>query len=323
MATGRNRIVAALDVGSNKVCCFIARPDGGGGARVAGIGHQVSRGVRSGLVTDMEAVEVSVRAAVDAAERMAGETVQSVYVNLSAGPLNSKTIAAEVQVQGQQIGDGDVKRVTGQARARIDKSGGDLLHALATGHIVDGSRGIADPRGMYAERLGVEMHVLAAAPGPVRNLKTVIQHCHLEVADVAVSAYVSGLSCLVSDEIDLGVTLVEMGAGTTSIAVFYEGALVHADSIPVGGGHVTNDIARGLSTPADHAERMKTLYGSAIPSPDADAELPGSRNVLLQGIDMVPVRVVSVLGDELPISVIPLHLDAVAHAVRAGQKHAV
>lgn len=273
MAVGRNRIVAALDVGSNKVCCFIARPDGGGGARVAGIGHQVSHGVRCGLITDMEAAETSIRAAVDAAERMAGETVQWVYANLSAGRFSSKTVAAEIEVQGHQIGDGDMKRVLAQAKSRIDKAEGDILHALPIGHVVDGSRGIQDPRGMYGDRLGVQMHVLSTASGPVRNLKTVIEHCHLEVADFAASAYVSGLSCLVSDEMDLGVTLVEMGAGTTGVAVFYEGVLVHADSIPVGGGHVTNDIARGLSTPANHAERMKTLYGSAIPGPADEREM--------------------------------------------------
>ncbi|MDP6708625.1 MAG: cell division protein FtsA [Alphaproteobacteria bacterium] len=273
MAVGRNRIVAALDVGSNKVCCFIARPDGAGGARVVGIGHQVSRGVRSGLVTDMEAVETSIRAAVDAAERMAGDTVQRVYTNLSAGRLNSRTVSGAVAIQGHQIGDGDIRRVLAQARAQIGKADGDVLHALPIGHVVDGSRGIQDPRGMHGERLGIDLHVLSAAPGPLRNLKTAIQHGHLEVEDFAFSAYASGLSALVSDEMDLGVTLVEMGAGTTGIAVFYEGALVFADSIGVGGGHVTNDIARGLSTPANHAERMKTLYGSAIPGPADEREM--------------------------------------------------
>jgi len=287
MAGGRNGIVTALDVGSNKVCCFIARADSGGGIRVIGIGHQVSRGMRAGVVTDMEAAEASIRAAVDAAERMAGETAQGVFANVSSGHLASRTVSAEIDIAGHAINDNDVRRVLLQARARIGKGEGDILHALPIGHIVDGSRGVRDPRGMFADRLGVQLHVLAAAPGPIRNLRTVIERCHLEIRGLAASAYVSGLSCLVDDEMDLGVTLLDMGAGTTSVSVFYEGAMVHADVIPVGGGHVTNDIARGLSTTANHAERMKTLYGSAIPSPADEREMVTVPQVGETGTDAV------------------------------------
>jgi len=287
MAGGRGSIVTALDVGSNKVCCFIARADGAGGMRVVGIGHQVSRGMRAGAVTDIETVETSIRAAVDAAERMAGETAAGVYANVSSGPLASRSVAAEIDVSGHAIGDNDVRRVLGQARARIDKGDGHILHALPTGHSIDNSRGIHEPRGMYGDRLGVRMHVLAAAPGPLRNLRTVIERCHLEVDGFAASAYVAGLACLVDDEIDLGVTVIDMGAGTTSIGVFYEGTLVHADVVPVGGGHVTNDLARGLSTTTVHAERMKTLYGSAIPSPSDEREMVTVPQIGETGTDAV------------------------------------
>ena len=287
MAVGRNGIIAALDVGSNKVCCFIARADGSAGIRVIGIGHQVSRGMRSGVVTDMEAAEASIRAAVDAAERMASETVQGVYANVTSGPLNSRTLTAEIDIAGHAVNDGDVRRVLLQSKARIGKGEGDILHALPVAHIVDGSRGVRDPRGMFGDRLGVQLHVLAAAPGPIRNLRTVIERCHLEVHGLAASAYASGLSCLVDDEMDLGVTLLDMGAGTTSVSVFYEGAMVHANVIPVGGAHVTNDIARGLSTTASHAERMKTLYGSAIPSPADEREMVSVPQVGETGSDAV------------------------------------
>lgn len=287
MAGGRGGIITALDVGSNKVCCFIARSDGGGGLRVIGIGHQVSRGMRAGVVTDMEAAEVAIRAAVDAAERMAGETVQGIYANVSSGHLSSRTVSAEIDIAGHAINDNDVRRVLLQAKARMGKGEGDILHALPIGHIVDGSRGVRDPRGMFGDRLGVQLHVLSAASGPIRNLRTVVERCHLEVRGLAASAYVSGLSCLVDDEMDLGVTLLDMGAGTTSVSVFYEGAMVHADVVPVGGGHVTNDIARGLSTTANHAERMKTLYGSAIPSPADEREMVTVPQVGETGSDAV------------------------------------
>jgi cell division protein FtsA len=126
---------------------------------------------------------------------------------------------------------------------------------------------------MYGERLGVNMHVISALSGPVRNLETSVQRCHLGLEDKVVSAYASGLACLVEDETQLGVTCIDMGGGTTSIAVFFDGELVHTDGIPLGGVHVTNDIARGLSTPLKQAERLKTLYGSALPLASDDREI--------------------------------------------------
>ncbi|HYM30565.1 MAG TPA: cell division protein FtsA [Candidatus Cybelea sp.] len=263
MAVGRHGFIAGLDVGTTKVCCFVARIDGGG-VRVVGIGHQVSRGMRSGAVVDMEAVEASIRAAVDTAERMAGETVREAYVGFSGGQPASHTVGVEVAIAGHQVGESDVSRVLDQGRSRNEPGERQVVHAIPVGYTIDGSRGIRDPRGMHGERLGVNMHVVTAAAGPLRNLATCVERCHLKIAGVVVSPYASGLACLVEDEMDLGVTLVDMGGGTTSLAVFYDGALVFADVIPIGGAHVTNDIARGLSTPTAHAERMKTLYGGAI-----------------------------------------------------------
>jgi cell division protein FtsA len=281
------RVVAALDIGSSKVCCFVARPDGHGGARVIGIGHQVSRGLRAGAVVDMEAAEESVRAAVDAAERMAGETVKSVYVNLSGGRPASQIMPVEMAINGRQIGDAEIRRLLAQAKARCEGADAKALHAIPTGYSIDGASRIADPRGMYGDRLGVSLHVVTAASGPMRNLRTVTERCHLQIEDFCVSPYASALSALVADEMDLGVTLVDMGGGSTGIAVFYDGAMVHAEVVPIGGGHVTSDIARGLSTPTGHAERMKTLYGSAIPSPSDEREMISVPQVGETGSDSV------------------------------------
>jgi cell division protein FtsA len=126
---------------------------------------------------------------------------------------------------------------------------------------------------MFGERLGVDMHVVTAAAGAVRNLTSCVARCHLDIRALVVSPYAAGLAALVDDERDLGVTVIDMGGGTTTIAVFFDGNLVFTDSVPVGGGHVTNDIARGLSTPIAHAERMKTLYGSAISSLSDEREM--------------------------------------------------
>ncbi|MCW5732454.1 MAG: cell division protein FtsA [Alphaproteobacteria bacterium] len=273
MAVGRNGgLIAGLDVGSTKVCCFIARADQNG-IRLVGIGHQVSRGLRSGSVIDMDAAEESIRAAVDAAERMAGETIREVHVNLSGGNPTSHTVGVEVSIAGHEVGDSDIRKVLEHGRARNEPGERYVVHALPVGYTIDGSRGIRDPRGMFGERLGVNMHIIAAATGPVRNLATCVERCHLRIAGLVVSPYASGLASLVEDEMDLGVTLIDCGGGATTIAVFYDGSLVFTDCIPVGGAHVTNDVARGLSTPMAHAERMKTLYGSAIPSASDENEI--------------------------------------------------
>lgn len=275
MANGKTRsgLIAALDVGTTKVCCFIARAQEDGELRVLGIGHQVSRGMRGGAVIDMDEAETAIRAAVDAAEQMANERIREVVVNLSGGAPQSTNLKVEVSINGHAVGDADIRRMLDHCRNHGQAADRDLIHSIPVGYTIDGNEGINDPRGMYGERLGVTLHQISAASGPVRNLRTVVNRGHLEIEARVVSAYASGLACLVDDEKDLGVTCIDMGGGTTSIAVFLEGHLVHTDIVPVGGMHVTNDIARGLSTPLAQAERMKTLYGSAMPSPSDDREV--------------------------------------------------
>ena len=263
----RNSLIAALDVGTTKICCFIARADDEGNLRVVGIGHHSSDGVRAGAIIDVEAAEMSILAAVQAAEQMAGEQIRDVIVNLSGGQPESTTINFDLSIAGHEVSDSDVRKVLAHGRNQSEGVDRELIHCLPVGYTIDGSRGIRDPRGMYGERLGINMHLITASSGAVRTLITCIQRCHLDVAALVVSPYASALSALVEDEMNLGATVIDMGGGTTSIAVFYDGKLVHADSVPIGGSHVTSDIARGLSTPLAHAERMKTLYGSAVPAP--------------------------------------------------------
>jgi cell division protein FtsA len=265
--------VAVLDVGTSKVCCFIARQGEDAKPRVVGIGHQLSRGLRGGAIVDMEQAEASILAAVHAAEQMAGETLRDVTVNVAGGHPASQTIGVEVAIAGHEVGDGDLRKVIDQGRLYDAAADRRLIHSIPVGYTIDGSRGIRDPRGMYGERLGVDMHVVTAASGPVRNLTTCIARCHLDIRALVVSPYAAGLAALVDDEMDLGVCVVDMGGGTTTLAVFFDGNVVYTDSIPAGGQHVTSDIARGLSTPLAHAERMKTLYGNCVPSPADEREM--------------------------------------------------
>jgi cell division protein FtsA len=259
----RGSVVAALDIGTTKVCCFIARAHSEG-PQVLGIGHQVARGLRNGVIVDLEAAGISVAGAVHAAEEMAGETIQQVVANLSGGFGASRIVKAEIGVAGREIGDSELQRVLDQGYQLREPGDRQIMHSVPVGFSIDDSRGIRDPRGMYGERLGVNMNVVTASAAAVRNQSAAIGRSHLEVEALVVSPYAAGLACLVEDEIGLGVTVIDMGGGTTTIAVFFDGNLIFAASVPVGGGHVTNDIARGLSTPIAHAERMKTLFGTAI-----------------------------------------------------------
>jgi cell division protein FtsA len=271
-------LIAALDVGSSKICCFIAEKHPNGVPRVAGIGQQASKGVKNGAIVGMDQAEEAIRNAVHAAEQMAGETIEQVIVNLSGGYPVSNSIGVEVAIDGHEVAESDLRRVFQQSRQaeslrRQNQSGRQLIHVIPTGYTIDGSRGIRDPLGMYGDLLGVNFHVVTASAGAVRNLSTCIERCHLDPVGFVVSPYASGLAVLVDDEMDLGVTVIDMGGGTTTIAVFYEGNVIYTDMVPVGGNHVTSDIARGLSAPLAHAERLKTLYGHAMTSPVDEREM--------------------------------------------------
>lgn len=274
----RNGVIAGLDIGTSQVSCFIARVETDRSAhtarpRILGVGHHESRGVKSGAIVNMADAENSIRAAVEMAERMARETVRKVIVNLSCGKPTSHMIGAEIAVHTPEVRDQDVKKVLRQGQMRVSDLDGGLIHAIPIGYSLDGHQGISDPRGMFGDRLGTSLHFVTAAPGPIRNLALCVERCHLEVGALVASPYASGLACLVEDETDLGVTCIDMGGGLTTIAVFVGGNMVHLDSVPIGGVHVTNDIALGLSSSHATAERVKALYGSATVSPSDERDM--------------------------------------------------
>jgi cell division protein FtsA len=263
-----------LDVGTTKVVCLIAQFGEDGELQVTGVGHHRSRGMRNGQIANLDELEDSIRQAVGAAEQMANTRIEKVYCNVGCGSPRSRRVNIELSVAGHQIREADVRRILDLSSLKLD--GGDardLIHCIPTGYSIDGSGGVVDPRGMYGNTLSVTIQLVDAAIGPARNLATAIERCELDIADRVVSPYAAGLACLVDDEKDLGVTIIDMGGGTTSIAVFMESQLVFVDSVSIGGNHVTNDIAKGLSTPTAKAERLKTLHGSVIQSPGAAREM--------------------------------------------------
>lgn len=278
--TQRSGIMTVLDVGSSKVCCIIARllPTENSRAlahrthriKVIGIGHQKSQGVKSGVVVDLDAAEQAIRLAVDAAERMAGLTVDSLIVNVSAGRLKSETASATINLGGHEATKADVNRVLLAGARQVLKAEREVVHSLAVGFSLDLERGIRDPRGMVGDALGVDMHVVTADAVPLRNLELTINRAHLSVERMVATPYASGLAALVDDEAEMGVACIDMGGGTTTMSVFVEGKFVHAGTLPIGGRHVTMDLARGLSTRFEDAERLKVMHGSALPASSAD-----------------------------------------------------
>jgi cell division protein FtsA len=254
LSTRKSATLSVLDVGTSKIVCLIAelQPVEGGErlkgrthlARVIGIGHTRSMGLKGGAVIDLDAAERAIRQAVDAAERMAKVEVQSVIVNQSGGRLGSQSFAASVELRVGSVADHDVRRVLAAAASHSVRPGRAVLHALPTGFALDGQPGVTDPRGLMGHALSVDMHVVTGEGSAARNLMLAVERCNLTVEAVVATPYASGLSTLVDDEAEMGVVTVDMGGGTTSIGVFGQGHLMHVDAIAVGGHRTAQDTAR-------------------------------------------------------------------------------
>jgi cell division protein FtsA len=279
----RSALLSALDIGTSKIVCLVAKLEPAADsdvlkgrthrARIIGIGHQRALGLKGGVIVDLESAEQAIRLAVDAAERMAKVEIRSAIVNVTGGRLGSEAYHASVALRGQAVMEHDVHRVLEAASATGARPGRTVLHSLPTGYRLDATGGIRDPRGMVGAQLGADLHVVSTDHNAVGNLMIAVERCHIDVEAVVASPYAAGLSCLVDDEAEMGVAVIELGGGTTSVGIFSGGTLVHADAVAVGGNHVTMDIARGLSTTLSHAERLKTLYGSTMATASDDREM--------------------------------------------------
>src|SRR6201746_126041 len=274
MPQKRTALVASLDIGTSKIACMIARlkpcpPNEalrGRSHAVELIGYSQiqSRGVKAGAVVDLAGCEQAVRQAGALAERMAKVRVESVLLSVSAGRLQGQLIEAASDIKGGAVTAADVTRITSAGMRHATGDGRTVLHALPVGYALDGVKGIRDPRGMVARQFGVDMNVVTSDATVAKNLMLVVERCHLNVEAMAASPYVAGLSVLTDDEADLGAAVVEMGAGTTTIATYSGGRFVHASGFALGGHHITMDLARGLSACIADAERIKTLFGTVL-----------------------------------------------------------
>ena len=283
VAPTRAAVVAALDIGTSKVVCLIARLEPAPpqdvlrrrshGVRLLGFGHTAARGIKAGMVVDLAAAESSVRQAIDIAETMADVHLESVVVSFSGGRIGSELFKAGVDVSGRSVSDGDIARVLAAASRQSVRDGRAVLHSLPTGFALDAAAGIRNPRAMVGRRLGVDMHMVTAEVAAVRNLMLTVERSHLGVEAMVASPYTAGLAVLADDEADLGAAVIDMGAGTTTFAVFSGGYFAHSGGFALGGSHVTMDLARGLNARIADAERIKTFYGTVLTGGSDDRDV--------------------------------------------------
>ncbi len=272
-------VIAILDIGTSKIGCLVLRFDGpeqfrdsdGVGSlagqsafRVIGAATTRSRGLRFGEIEAMAETERAIRTAVQQAQKMAQTRVDHVIATFSGAYPRSYGLAGSVELIGPTVSEDDIARVLAACEMPDIGQGREVLHAQPVNFALDHRTGLADPRGQAGNRLSVDMHVLTVDADVVRNALYCIRRCDLEVAGLASSAYASGISALVEDEQELGAACIDMGGGTTGLSIFIKKHMIYADSVRLGGDHVTSDISKGLQVPWATAERLKNFYGGVV-----------------------------------------------------------
>ncbi len=279
-------VIAILDVGSSKIACLVLRFDGSdvlgdgvtamagqAGFRVIGAATTRSRGVRFGEVETMAETERAIRTAVQAAQKMANIRVDHVIACFSGGDPRSYGLVGEVDVEGSVVSEDDVSRVLSACDVPEIGQGRDVLHAQPVNFALDHRSGLSDPRGQMGQKLATDMHMLTADSACVQNLVHCVRRCDLELAGICSSAYAAGHAALVEDEQELGAACIDMGGGSTGVSIFIKKHMIYADSVRLGGDHVTGDISMGLQVPMSTAERIKTFYGGVVATGMDDREM--------------------------------------------------
>ena len=270
-------MIVALDIGTSKVVALVGEMSGDGKLDVIGIGKHPSRGMKKGVVVNIDATIDAIQRAVEEAELMAGVNIQTVYTGIAGSHIRSMNSHGVVAIRDKEVGAADVERVMDSARAIAIPADQRILHVLPQEFIIDDQGDIREPIGMSGVRLEANVHIVTSAQSAAQNIVKCVERCGLDVDDVILEQVASSYAVLQDDERELGVCIVDIGGGTTDIAVFLNGAIHHTAVIPVAGDQVTNDIAVAIRTPTVHAEKIKTQHGSALRQfvDDEEIEVPG------------------------------------------------
>jgi cell division protein FtsA len=257
-----NEIIVGLDIGTTKIACIVGEVTEEG-VDIIGIGTAASKGLRRGCVVNIDATVASIQQAVDEAENMAGCEISSVYAAISGAHVKGLNSHGIVAVKDKEVRESDIARVIEQAKAVAIPMDREVLHVLPQQYVVDDQDGIRDPLGMAGVRLEAKVHMVTTAVATAQNVIKCANRCNLQVSDIVLESLASAQAVLEDDERELGVALIDIGGGTCDLMVYHEGAIVHTSVLPLGGGHITNDIATVLRTPLDSAEKIKRKYGCA------------------------------------------------------------
>ena len=270
-------LIVSLDVGTSKVVAMVAEASPDGAISILGLGSHASRGLKRGVVVNIESTVHSIQRAVEEAELMAGCHIHSVYAGIAGSHIRSLNSHGIVAVHDKEVYSGDVERVIDAARAVAIPADQKILHILPQEFIIDNQDGIRDPIGISGVRLEARVHIVTGAVSAAQNVAKCVQRCGLEVDDIILEQLASSYACLTDDEKELGVCLVDIGGGTTDVAVFTGGSIRHTAAIPIAGDQVTNDLAVWLRTPTQHAEEIKIKHGCAVSrlvGPEETLEIP-------------------------------------------------
>lgn len=264
VSQSQNRIIVGLDIGTSKVVALVAEVDADGQIEIIGMGSHPSRGMKKGVVVNIESTVQSVQRAIEEAELMAGCQIDSVYVGIAGSHVRSLNSHGIVAIKDGEVIEADLERVLDAAQAVAIPADQKILHILPQEYVIDNQEGIREPLGMSGVRLEAKVHLVTCAVNAAQNIEKCIKRCGLSVDEVILEQVASSYSVLTDDERELGVCMVDIGGGTSDIAIFTEGSIRHTGVIPIAGDQVTNDIAMALRTPTQYAEEIKIKYACAL-----------------------------------------------------------
>ncbi len=297
---------AALDIGSSKVCCAIAKmnrdiiPEKGVTVKILGVASHAAKGIRGASIINLEELEDSILNGIHSAEQLAKQTIHNVYVNLPAEALQSHFITTKISLYGQPVKESHLQKALDVSRDQSIGIARKIIHIFPISYDIDDSTNIQDPKGMLGDTLTTRLHVITSPSNLIANLSTCLGRCHLDVNAFVAGPYAAALACLTEDEKEMGVTLLDIGSHSISIMSFYNGNPIYLGCLPMGGNHITHDIAQGLNTNLSQAERLKTLYGS-----------------LFGAIDDRETILVTQLGDDNTTFANPVSKSFLMHIIKA------
>ena len=262
--TAESKLIVGLDIGTSKIVTIVGEVNAQGIIKVVGVGSHPSRGIKKGVVVNIESTVQSIQRAIEEAELMAGCQIHSVYAGIAGSHIRSMNSHGIVAIKDREVVQTDIERVLDAAKAVAIPADQRILHVLPQEYVIDLQEGIKEPIGMAGVRLEAKVHMVSGALNAAQNIEKCVQRCGLEIDDIILEQLASSYAVLTDDEKELGVCMVDIGGGTTDIAIFTEGAIRHTAVIPIAGDQVTNDIAMALRTPTQHAEEIKIKYACAL-----------------------------------------------------------